>query len=387
VRVSEAAGNKGSIMEKFLVINQKFGFFGGVEKFIYTTSNLLKNENYKFYGLFEEQTDNIKDFGDIFEKYTIFDKRDYIKQLSEYKEMGITTVLLHKIQNTELLREVMKTFKVITFVHDHDYYCVRHHKYFPVKRINCKLAYNPIYCTFCAGLAVNTVHHDKIFKLVKKSDKLIILSDYMKKNLIKNKFKAEQIFKLHPFSSINCEQYTPTNNKKNRLLFVGQIIRGKGLDLLVKSLRLIKNECELTIIGYGNDVDYIKKLIKKNKLDDKVNFLTGWISNIKEHYEKTDIIVFPSRWQEPFGLVGIEGFSFAKPLIGFNNGGVSEWLKDNYNGLLVKPNSIKDLAGKIDYLIDNPSKMKELGENGLSTIKDEYSVEKFIQDFKNIVEN
>ena len=71
----------------------------------------------------------------------------------------------------------------------------------------------------------------------------------------------------------------------------------------------------------------------------KVNAdFTGWVTGEKhaELLSEATLLAVPSIWPEPFGLVGLEAAFAAIPAIAFDVGGISEWLRDGYNGYLAK---------------------------------------------------
>jgi glycosyltransferase involved in cell wall biosynthesis len=212
----------------------------------------------------------------------------------------------------------------------------------------------------------------------------------MKNNLIINEYDKEKIRKIYPFLDLqdrNQHDLHKLNCNRHEglpvILFVGQIIRGKGLDLLISALSFVKEKFHLKIIGKGNDKDFIKTIIKKKKLVGKVSFF-DWTDKPEAFYKDAAVIVIPSRWQEPFGLIGIEAFSYKKPVIGFNVGGISEWLKNNRNGYLIEPFDLKDMGEKIKDLLNNSNKRKTFGESGYKMIKDKYSKEIYIKSFLNL---
>jgi glycosyltransferase involved in cell wall biosynthesis len=379
--------------KKLLFINTKQGFFGGVEKYIHTTSNALKNDGYQLYGIFEEETTNLANFNNCFEKIFIFNPKTISKDISELKELGVNTAFVHKVSNNRLLESIIENFKVLSFIHDHDYYCFRKHKYFPITRKNCSYAMNPVYCSLCCGFVekkngylqtISIKEKLNILNSIKKSSFIITISDHMVKNLEKNGFEKHKIKKLYPIIQSITSENKPDNNSNN-ILFIGQIIRGKGLDLLLKAIQKIQIPFNLDIVGAGNDLDYIQTHIKKLKLTNKVR-IHGWQNNPSSFYDKSNIVIVPSRWQEPFGLIGIEALSHKKPVIAFDVGGISEWLINTEYGYLIQPFKLDKMAETIQALLLDKEKQIILGTNGFNYVKDTYSENKFITAFNKLFE-
>ncbi len=378
---------------RILFVNTKYGFWGGVEKYIFKTAGLLKENGYEIYGLFEQSSENLEDFESAFDKCIIY-KNESLSQLKE--KIGKTDIVfIHKITNNRLLKMLIKNFITLVIIHDHDYYCIRHHKYFPVNRKNCHRPFGLMRCSICSKLLersdgrfpvrlINIFQRKRTLKLIRNANAFFVLSEFMRSNLVMNKFKKESIYKIYPFiETKECREKLPA--KTAELLYIGQIIRGKGVDLLIEIVRYINKPFHLSIVGKGNDEESIKQLIEEYGLQDKVEFV-GWTSKVDPYYNKADVLLVPSRWQEPFGLIGIEAFSHQKPVIGFDVGGIGEWLKNGVNGYLIPETDIKQFAEKIEELINNPGLMKKMGKAGYDLIEKKYQKENFLEAFNKILE-
>jgi glycosyltransferase involved in cell wall biosynthesis len=71
-------------------------------------------------------------------------------------------------------------------------------------------------------------------------------------------------------------------------------------------------------------------------------------------YSRAAVLVVPSLWPEPFGLIGLDAASLGLPAIAFDVGGIREWLTDGVNGRLVDPElGVTGLASAIAELLDN----------------------------------
>ena len=90
-------------------------------------------------------------------------------------------------------------------------------------------------------------------------------------------------------------------------------------------------------------------------------------------YNSAAVVVVPSRWQEPFGLIGGEAYSYFKPVIAFDVGGISEWLKDKETGFLVKEGDVVAFAEKIEFLLNNPKEAEKMGYAGNSLMKQKFN--------------
>lgn len=179
------------------------------------------------------------------------------------------------------------------------------------------------------------------------------------------------------------------------LLYVGTIEERKGLSYLVNAISLLKNKesIKLDIVGKVVEQSYYKQLqqqICALGLSDNVNFL-GRVSNetLAECYQKAEIFVFPSLL-EGYGIVLIEAFNNALPIICFDNTAMPYTVKDSVNGFLAKNKDAKELAAKIQSLVGNASLREKLQkgiEDTVMHLKTQEDFEKCVKLFYEQVNN
>jgi len=380
-----------SLKNRILYVSATGGFFGGVERYIYDSARLLSAHDFEVFGLFEQTGGKDLDtFIKVFRK--VYSPADV--EALDGSEFDVAFV--HKVNDPGLLAKIRRKFMTIVFIHDHEYYCLRKHKYFPFRRINCHLPFNSVYCSFCSGLVERANGRFKFIDLrrrialineIKKCDAFAVISGYMRDNLLMNGFSKNSIYKLYPYRHLKESVFREGHQGGPPvILYVGQLVRGKGVDLLLMALSRIDIPFKAYIVGGNNDEGYLKKISSELGLDDKVVF-TGWQSNPDAYFEKADVVAFPSRWQEPFGLVGIEAFSFRLPVVAFDVGGVSEWLTNNQNGILVPEKDIDGMAEGLKRLLQDKTLAEKLGNNGYDFVKRHCSAENFISGFKLMIED
>lgn len=372
---------------KILFVNSRRGFFGGVERYVHDTALMLREAGHTTLGVFESSAGRIGNFNRAFNESFVIEEGNEAEICEHLRSEGVKLAWIHKITNRSLLESLLSNFKTMCTVHDHDYYCLRRHKYFPVVRCNCHLAFNGVYCRICSGLVekssesvcglklIDVDRRTAILDLVRRCDKLLVMSEFMRDNLILNDFEESKIFKVYPVIPEVCAE-PPGQNEVPMVLYVGQIIRGKGVDLLIKSMSRIKTDFRLRIVGKGNDEGYVRKLIERYGLGEKIE-IVGWSDDVSSHYRQCDVVVVPSRWQEPFGLVGVEALAHGKPVVGFNVGGIGEWLEDGVNGYLVPEGDTKLFGARISQLLENRRPRAELGATGADIVKEKFGKEAF----------
>ena len=182
-----------------------------------------------------------------------------------------------------------------------------------------------------------------------------------------------------------------TTNLKNKIMIglIGRISEIKGQDLLIDAyILLLKKHSNIHLVFIGSAVrgkeDYLDKILKKiqkNSIEDKISFV-DFQENIWPYYDALDVIVVPSTEKESFGLVATEAMLSKKPVIAANHGGLLEIVKLEETGLFFKANDSKDLAEKIEFLLNNQNLISIYGENGYIRVNEFFSTKNFITKFK-----
>jgi glycosyltransferase involved in cell wall biosynthesis len=194
---------------------------------------------------------------------------------------------------------------------------------------------------------------------------MMVYSQYMKDELIRNGFDAQRI-EIH--APLHPEQGgTPRSSfsDRNLILFVGQLIRGKGVDVLLEALARVEAPFECLIFGDGSHRSYCEDLCRNLGLADRVHF-RGFTKSgeIAKHYLECSVAMLSSVWPEPFGMAGPEAMRHGLPVVAFDVGGVSEWLMDGVNGYLVPRMDRACFAARVGELLRDKTLARRLGERG-----------------------
>lgn len=165
-------------------------------------------------------------------------------------------------------------------------------------------------------------------------------------------------------------------HEKHIILFVGQFIYRKGIDILIKALNNIdlnKNDIGVYIIGGEQKEEYENIINKKNiKRVHFVPFKTK--QKLAIFYQIADLFVLPTR-EDIWGLVINEAMSYGLPIITTDKCIAGTELVTNYeNGIIVPSNSPQNLENAMNYILNNENIMHDMGNNSLSKIKN-YTIE------------
>ncbi|MGI9244527.1 MAG: glycosyltransferase family 4 protein, partial [Verrucomicrobiales bacterium] len=170
------------------------------------------------------------------------------------------------------------------------------------------------------------------------------------------------------------------------ILFVGQLLRGKGVDLLLRALALVRErqlvsaeDWTCTIAGEGSHLDACQALAEDLELTDRVQF-AGRLSRdeLAAQYQSARLGVVPSVWPEPMGMVGLEFMWAALPVVAFDAGGISHWLEDGRTGYLAAPKDIAGLADHITKLLEDPDLAAQMGRRARRVAEEKYNHRDYI---------
>jgi glycosyltransferase involved in cell wall biosynthesis len=234
--------------------------------------------------------------------------------------------------------------------------------------------------------------------LNRKLSAFLVASDYMVEVLNQHKFPKDRIHKIPLFvkSPVDIDKSLPSDTdgggnqgrQKNLILFAGQLIRGKGVDLLISALSNLKNDFKAMIVGSGNELLKLRNQAEDLGISDKVTFV-GRVpqEELAKYYREAALVVVPSRAPETFCLVGPEAMSYGTPVVGVDVGGITEWLKDNVNGLLVAGYNPEALSEAIDRLLSDPDTARRLGERGRVDYENKFHINSYGKQFSSLIES
>ena len=155
-----------------------------------------------------------------------------------------------------------------------------------------------------------------------------------------------------------------------RILYVGRLDPRKGVDTAVRALEHLPTEARLTIAGGWDrrEERRLRELATAAGAADRVAFAgQRSVPELVEDYGAADAVVFPVRWQEPWGLVPLEAMGRGRPVVATGRGGSAEYLRDGENALLFDAEDPRDLAAKLIRLAGDPALRARLREEGFRT--------------------
>ncbi len=274
-------------------------------------------------------------------------------------------IIVHKCASMATL-EMFPPEKTVCYIHDHEPICPRTYAYTPLGR-NCVRPGGIWPCAFCAPLChgwkdaiARVLTQRRRLRVLSKFKKLVVISQFMKSRLVANGLPAEKIVVEPPVIRAGGTDGTYRTDKTSAdrpdspsgpaghsidLLYVGQLIRGKGVHLLLKAMARMRTPRMLDIVGTGNMEAKLKMQAERLGLDGRVRF-HGFQPNPQEWMLRAACVVVPSFWQEPYGLVAAEAVALGCKVVAFAIGGLPEACGGK--ATLVPPGNITALATALE---------------------------------------
>lgn len=299
---------------------------------------------------------------------------------------------IHNLPDLEVLEALLRAQEpAVRMVHDHDLYCMRSYKYNCLTRRICTRRLSP-YCLFpCLGSLkrnresrlpfawVSYTKKRQELALNRRFQRLLVATQFMKEELIRNGFESGRVEVHPPVPPQGDPACRSSLSDRNLIVYAGQITRGKGVDVLLESLARVHVRFECLVFGDGHYKEHCRQLCHRLGLDDRVRFC-GFIpqAELKKYYRECRVAVLSSVWPEPFGAVGLEAMRCGVPVVGFDAGGIKEWLIDGHNGFLIPWMNQRQFAAKVEALLQDQALARQMGENAFQTANQRFDFPKYI---------
>jgi len=228
-----------------------------------------------------------------------------------------------------------------------------------------------------------------------KCDLVTAPSESMRKELKKNGLKAKVVF-LSNGLALDAFSLKEKYSKKAKLLHVGRISFEKNIDVIIKSVFILRKEFHdiiLDIVGDGPALKSLKLMTQKLELEKNIRFL-GRKEHIKLNkiYKEHDIFITAST-METQGVVILEAMASGLPIIGVKKLAIPDLVKNNVNGYVTKPFDEQEMSEKIRILYKDSKLREDFGKNSTELVKEHdvknviEKLEKIYFEYKNIKNN
>lgn len=294
------------------------------------------------------------------------EERGHEDLLQQVHEWNPDLVYAQGLSDGSLEDAFLDRYPTILFAHGYYGACISGTKCHSLPIIRpCSRRFGPAclalyYPRRCGGLDPlraweNYLHSSRRNARLSRYTAVLVASQHMRNEFLRHGVAPGKLH-LAPLPVVSPEskpEPATLNPTGLRLLFMGRLTSLKGGAYLIRAIaRAVKRLDQpilLRVAGSGKTMPVLKKLAVKLRV--QVEF-TGWLDSAGrlEVLRSTDLLVVPSLWPEPFGLVGIEAGSLGIPAVGYAVGGIPDWLLPGESGELA-PGDPPSVAGLSDALV------------------------------------
>lgn len=223
---------------------------------------------------------------------------------------------------------------------------------------------------------------------LKKADCVFFQNDRNKQIFEENGIFGKKTKRVNG-SGVNVEKYvyeTYPEREKPRFLFVGRLMKEKGIEEYLYCAKKYANRAEFDIIGYCEEA--YEEEVNKLQQEGVVRF-HGFQKDVKSYYRDCDAVVIAS-YHEGMSNVLLEAAATGRPVLATNIPGCKEAVEDNMTGLLFTSRSAEALEETIEYFLSMPIERREtMGQAARMKMEQEfnrkYVVESYIEEIRRIV--
>ena len=241
--------------------------------------------------------------------------------------------------------------------------------------------------------------NQRVLKVLNNVDKVIANSNYTKNLAIEIGVNEKKIIVINPgvdqIKDLDKKSLEKVESllkiKTPRLITVSRFDKRKNHEKVIMALRNLKQiypDIVYICIGYGDEEENIKKLVKELNLESQVMFFKDISDNLKNALiARSNIFVMPSIKHktsvEGFGIAYVEAAQYSVPSLGGKDGGASDAIVHDKTGLICDGNNLDEIYSSLKSMIEN-KKYIEFGKNA-KDVAAKFSWNKIIEEYKKII--
>jgi glycosyltransferase involved in cell wall biosynthesis len=364
---------------RILLANDGYADAGGVETYLCGIIGGLQSRGHDVALLHHDRCRSSTPYADI--PHFGCEEQGIEGALSSASEWRPDVAYSQNMHFLEIERSLLERLRVAKFMHGYFGTCISALKQFafparePCRRrlgMGCLWNYFP---RRCGAMSVAALIRDsrQAFEqhaLLPRYRAVIVGSEYMRDEFAVHGVPAERLFVNPYFSSARDDEAvpmrSPVNARPHRLLFLGRMTALKGGDLLIRAVAELQirglEPLRLVLGGDGPQRREWEALATRLKVDAA---FPGWLDEAGRlsAIQNCDLLVMPSVWPEPFGIVGLDAAQQGIPALAFDVGGVREWMIPGVTGWLTEGRrpTVASLANALQAALSDPEQLAERG--------------------------
>ncbi len=217
--------------------------------------------------------------------------------------------------------------------------------------------------------------------------RIVAISNASRDFLVKfNKYPGEKITVI--YNGIDMSKFSkeaPPILRHDKVTFcsVGRLVPLKNHRTLVRACKYLKrDDWQLYLVGDGSERSKLQEMVTQQKMEEKILF-TGFIPDIREYLEKSDVFVLASR-SEGMGLSVIEAAALGKFVVASRVGGVPEIITDGVNGRMFEPNDLESLVNIMNWIFTHRDEAQKMAVKLQSRVHEKFDINLLIKEYENL---
>jgi glycogen(starch) synthase len=172
------------------------------------------------------------------------------------------------------------------------------------------------------------------------------------------------------------------------VLCIGRMRSDKGFDLAIRMFARLRDRgvvANLIVAGDGPERSALEALVRSLGLAGHVDF-PGWVppDRVASMINTSTLVVMPSRWPEPFGLVALQAAQMGRPVVACRVGGLPEVVEHERTGLLVTADDEQAMADAVESLLSDLSSVKRMGERARQRASDRFDFSALVDAYEQV---
>jgi len=252
------------------------------------------------------------------------------------------------LSDAELESQITKRFPTVLYAHAYHGTCISgtkcfaHRNFEPCRRRlgpMCLAYYFPFGCGGRNPLTMLAFYRQqrRRLKTLRRYQAILVADRHMETEYQRHGVAEDrlQLLKLFPTGVVPDPAPPSARARTDRVLFVGRVVALKGVLHLAEAVALagkaLGRRLTLVVAGEGSELEPLRQSAQRHEVPVEI---LGTVDSERRTLEmrRADLLLVPSLWPEPFGLVGIEAGCVGLPTAGYRNGGIADWLLPGETG-------------------------------------------------------
>ncbi len=363
---------------KILHLNDHLSFKGGVEVYLRSLLSDLEARGHEAVVAYAQGDSDAWPASHLLPLLSSPLTRDFPRAENEMgrllDRLSPDVVHIHSVYNAGAIAACLKRCPTVLHLHDYRYLCPASSFYRRRSQSICQRTVSPSCFAIGPVCGCQTPRprtawgfYSRVRFVAREAHQfraVLANSEYVAERFRAMTGPLDSLSVLHYFCPIDVAP-EPNTDPSNRVLFLGRARESKGIREFVQTIGAL--DCDVAGVIVGDPSPEIRELIartaRENGCADRIT-CTGWMDReaVETLLNEAAVVVFPSLWAEPFGIVGLEAMARGVPVVAFDVGGVRDWLEEGVTGFLVELGKTDQMAARVQTLLENRELRETMGQ-------------------------